>query len=224
MSELWGVLLPLALTNILVCAPFTECVLLARASGRNGAAWIAGDATVRLLQGAVFGLVLSGTSTSVIATVQGRAVMTASLLLIASVIMFRHAAQAASLYDSDAPAPEWMEMVDAVRPSEAFVYGARKVGADLELWIFTLTAIAALEQSSLDGLTFAVTYLGFVILVLAPQLVVLSFAARGKSLPRSPLDRAARWLQRHNHLTTMLWKTGFGLWFLAKSLKGFGVI
>ena len=115
MGDLWRNLVPLVLGSAIVPAPLLVTILLLRSSARTAAAWLAGMTVVRLIQGALFGLVFSSASTPATETAAGREAVVAAVLLVLSVTLFVTAArQLLGGGDPDEPPPKWMAMVDSV--------------------------------------------------------------------------------------------------------------
>jgi len=222
MSELWRNLVPLVVASAIVPAPLVVTILLLRSSAATAGAWVAGMTVVRLLQGLVFGVILSDATTA--DTAAGREAVFAVVLLVLSVTLFVTAAkQLLGGDDPDAPPPRWMAAVESVGTGKAFALGAGLVGVNAKLWVFTLGAIAAIEEAHEGRHAGVVSYVAFVALVLAPQLAALAFALAAPARARRALDRIAGWLRRHNRTIVIAISLVFGTWFLVKALRGLGV-
>ena len=223
MSELWRNLVPLAVAGAIVPAPFVVTILLLRTSLASAGAWIAGMTVVRLLQGLVFGVILSDATT--VETAAGRETVFSAVLLVLSVTLFVTAAkQLAGGDDPDAPPPKWMAAVESIGTGKAFALGAGLVAINAKLWVFTLGAIAAIEEAHEGRHAGVVSYLVFVALVLAPQLAALAYALVAPARARRALDEIADWLRRHNRAIVVAVSLVFGTWFLVKALRGLGVM
>jgi len=225
MSELWRNLVPLVLGSAIVPAPLLVTILLLRSSARTAAAWLAGMTVVRLIQGALFGLVFSSASTPATETAAGREAVVAAVLLVLSVTLFVTAArQLLGGDDPDEPPPKWMAMVDSVGAGRAFVLGAGLVAISGKLWVFTLAAIAAIEEADVGRHGAVASYLAFVVLAIAPQLVALALTLVAPNRAKRSLERIAGWLRRNNRMIVVAISLIFGTWFLVKALQGFGVL
>lgn len=226
MSELWRNLVPLVLGSAIVPAPLLVTILLLRSSAWIAGAWLAGMTAVRLTQGIVYALIFSGSSTAAPDTPAGRAAIFSVVLLILSIALFVTAARqllAGGGDDDDVP-PRWMAMVGSVEAGKTFLLGAGLVAINAKLWVFTLGAIAAIEEADVGRQAGIATYLGFVALVTAPALVALVFRVAAPEPAGALLDRFAGWLQRNNRIILVAISLIFGTWFMLKALKGFGVI
>ena len=225
MGDLWLNLVPLVLGSAVVPAPLVVTPLLLRSSVRTAGAWVAGMAVARLLQGALFGLVLSDASTPATETPAGRTALVSGMLLVLGVALYVAAAQQLlGGDDPDTPPPRWMAMVESVRPGRAFLLGAGFVGISAKLWVFTLGALAAVEEAHVGTRAAVATYLAFVALALAPQLAALAFTLVAPGRARRLLERVAGRLQRDNRLIVIALGLVFGTWFLVKALRGLGVL
>jgi hypothetical protein len=225
MSELWRNLVPLILASAIVPTPLVVTILLLRSSAATAAAWLAGMTAVRLLQGAVFGLIFSGASSSATETPAGRAAVVSGVLLVLSVALFVTAArELLGEDDPDAPPPRWMAMIASVAAGKAFFLGAGYVALSAKLWVFTLGAVAALEEAQPGRAAAVATYLAFAVLAVAPGLIAVAFAVVGPRRAGRRLEQAADWLRRNNRVMVVAVSLVFGTWFLLKALRGFGVI
>jgi len=224
-GDLWRNLVPLVLGSAIVPAPLLVMILLVRRSAWTAAAWLAGMTAVRLIQGAVFGLVFSNSSTAAAETPAGRDAIFSAVLLVLSIALFVTAArQLLGEGDPDEPPPRWMAMIDSVGTGKAFLLGAGLVAVSAKLWVFTLGAIAAIEEADVGRHASVTAYLGFVVLVVAPQLVALALVLVAPSRAERGLERFADWLRRNNRIIVVAISLVFGTWFLLKALDGFGVI
>ena len=225
MSELWRNLLPLVLASAVVPAPLVVTILLLRSSTRAAAAWVAGMTVVRLAQGAVFALIFSEGSTSATETSAGRSAILSGILLVVSIMLFITAAQKLlSDADPDAPPPKWMATIATIGTGRAFLFGAALLLVNAKFWVFTLGAISVIEEAHLGRSGSIATFLAFVVLVIAPQLLALGLAVVAPTRSRSLLDHIADWLQQNNRTIVVVVSLAFGTWFLIKALTGLGVI
>jgi hypothetical protein len=223
--EAWRNLLPLALASALVPAPLVATILLMRSSTLAAGAWVAGMSVVRLAQGVVFGLIFSGGSSAATETPAGRSAIVSGVLLVVSIMLFATAAQ--KLFgddDPDAPPPGWMALIATMGPGRAFLLGAGLLVVNAKFWVFTLGALAAIEEADLARHESIASFLVFAVLAIAPQLLALGFAAIAPTRSRSLLGAVADWLQRNNRAIVVVVSLVFGTWFLAKALTGFGVV
>jgi hypothetical protein len=213
------------LASTFVPAPLVVTILLMRASTRVAAAWVAGMTVVRLAQGAVFALIFSDGSTAATETPEGRSAILSGILLVVSIMLFITAAQKLlSGDDPDAPPPKWMAMIGTMGTGRAFLFGAGLLVVNAKFWVFTLGAISAIEEADLGRSASVATFLAFVALVVAPQVLALGLAVVAPTRSRSLLDDVAGWLQRNNRAIVVVVSLVFGTWFLAKALTGLGVI
>jgi hypothetical protein len=180
-------------------------------------AFVAGAAAVRLVQGVIFGFVL-GTAD------QGgdeSGAIVAVLLLVAGIAMLITAVKKwRKEEDPDAPSPKWMAMLQSLSALKAFAMGALLMALALKQWVFTLSAIAIIEQA---GAGLAPSVLAFLAFVLGAQLLVATPIAAYAIAPSATgrlLDAAQNWLERYERVILTAVSFIFGLWFLWKGLAG----
>jgi len=223
LAELWSTLVPLALASAVVPVQIVITVLLLRApAGRKtAAAWVAGMTATRLAQGVVFGWLVrpedSGSSDE-------PALVVSVLLLVLGILLLVTAARALLADDDpDAPPPRWMAAFDSVRPGKAFLLGAGLIAVSAKFWVFTLSALGAIEAAAVSGTVAVVTYIAFVLLA---QSLVLAVIAVAIVVPRRSdafLARVSDWLERYDRGIVVVVGVVFGSWFLFKALDGLGL-
>ncbi len=115
-------------------------------------------------------------------------------------------------------------MLDTLRPGRAFMFGAAYLGVSAKFWVFTLGALAAIEEADLGHASAIVSFALFAVLAVAPQVLLVAFAALAPGRAQPRLTGIAGWLERHNRTLTIVVGAGFGTWFVLKALAGLGVI
>lgn len=180
-------------------------------------AFVAGAAAVRLVQGVIFGFVL-GTAD------QGGdepGAIVAALLLVAGIAMLITAVKKwRKEEDPDAPSPKWMAMLQSLSALKAFAMGALLMALALKQWVFTLSAIAIIEQAGAGLASSVLAFLAFVLgahLLVATPIVAYAIAP---SATGRLLDAAQNWLERYERVILTTVSFIFGLWFLWKGLTG----
>jgi hypothetical protein len=87
-------------------------------------------------------------------------------------------------------------------------------------WVFTLSALAVIEEAQ-PGMTAGVAL--YLLFVVATQLLVLppiiAFAVAPEKSAK-PLAAAQGWLQRHNRVIMIVVSFVFGAWFLFQGVSG----
>jgi threonine/homoserine/homoserine lactone efflux protein len=175
---------------------------------------------VRLLQYAVFGLVLgramddASTGTS---PVEGTLLLMVGMLLLVSA-----ARKIAKQPDEDAPPPRWMTMVDGIPVGRAFLMGSGLVALSPKLWAFTLGAIGAIQDAELTVATGWAAFVVWVVLAEALHLTALIAAFVAPARANVLLARAGDALERRSREVMIGVGLVFGVWFLLKALASFG--
>jgi hypothetical protein len=200
-------------------------IVLLRSTGvRTAAAFVAGMTVVRLSQGLVFGLLLAqgrtrGTPSG------GPGPVSSGMLVALAMLMYAAAAKAAVTHeDPDAPPPRWLTMAQTMSSAKAFLVGAGVILISAKFWVFTLSAIGAIEDADLRGLAGVVAFLAFAVLTVALHLLAILGVL---VLPRRAavaLAAAGDWLKAANRWIVIGLGLVFGTWFLLTGLIGIGVL
>lgn len=223
MAELWTTLLPLAVTTAVLPVQLTVTILMLRSPGgrSTAGAWIGGMTVLRLLQYAVFGVVLER---AVDDGVPGTSPVEGALLLVVGVFLLVSAARkAANQPDEDAPPPRWMTMVDGVSPGRAFLMGVGLVAFSPKLWAFTLGAIGAISDAQPSPVQGWILFVVWVAMAQALHLLAWATAVLAPKRAEPLLDRAGIVLERNSRPLVIGVSGVFGTWFLLKALAAFGI-
>lgn len=214
-------LFPMILGTVL--APVWIIIVLLVLRSPNGLvkaiAFIVGITIVRLLQGLLFGYILSGIDSAgasgelspVILIVL---VVLGILLLISAIKTLMHEP------DPDAPPPKWMKKLDQATAPALLGMGILFTLVAPKLWIFTLSAIGVIRSANLsptESLTAFLTYVvGAQSLIMLPVLLYAIAPRQSASLLQSVSD----WLMRYNSQITLVVSFVFGSLFLWKGISG----
>ena len=223
MTELWLILLPLAIGSAVVPVQLLVTILLLRAPGGRAAAvaWVAGMTTVRLVQGLVFGLVLEGAHVAG----GGRSQFESAVLVVLAVVFYIAALRKyLKVPDEDSPPPRWMTMLDGATPGRAYVLGVGLLGIAAKSWVFTLGAIGAIADADLAPATAGVTYLVFVLLAQGLHLAILGAAFAAPARAEAALASLSTYLERYDRPILIAFSLVFGTWFLLQGLSGLGIV
>lgn len=227
MDSLWATLAPLVIGSALVPIQIIVTIMLLRSTAgrRTAVAWVAGMTSVRLAQGILFGLVFSSDRALAEETGARPGPVLSTLLLVLAVLFLVMAVRQLLVdIDPDAPPPRWMAMTETMAPTKAFLIGTGLMLVGVKFWVFTLSAVGAIGAAELSRGASIVTFLVFVALTEIAHLVVLAvaFLAPGRAAAR--LEGASAWLSARNRTIVIVLGVVFGVWFLAKALRGFGIL
>lgn len=226
MIDLWTTLIPLVVGSAVLPIQVTITLLMLRADGgrRRAAAWVSGMTAVRLAQGLLFGLLLGGAAAEA-GDDAGPGLVASTLLLVVGVVFLVAAARKLlDQPDEDAPPPRWLAMVEALSPLRALLAGGAAVALSAKLWVFTLAAIGAIEETELGLPAAAVTYLVFVVAAASLHLAAIGIAVAAPARAGAALDGASALLERHGRVVTIGLGLVFGTWFVVRALAGFGLL
>lgn len=226
MTDLWTTLVPLVTGSAVVPIQIIITILLLRSTkGRvTAVAWVAGMTAVRLVQGVLFGLVLTSDSTPA-GGEEGTSPLTGGLLLVIGILLLVVALrQVLNQPDADDPPPKWLEATRTMAPARAFLLGAAILAIGAKFWVLTLGAISAINDADLGYTAGIALFLLFVLLAESAQLGVLGVAFAMPERSAAVLTRASGWLEAHNRVIVIVLGVIFGVWFLIKGLTNLGVL
>ncbi|MFQ4141885.1 GAP family protein [Chlorogloeopsis sp. ULAP02] len=183
-------------------------------------AYVAGMTITRLLQGLIFGLVLSGSS-ALTEESSGKNSIISTLLLVLGILLLITAYKKWRREDDpdDSP-PKVLTMIDSLTPLRAFGIGLGLPLIAAKLWVFTLSALATIASAQLDQLSSTILYLLFILLaeslLLIPILARILIPERSKYL----LTELSAWLTKNSRPITIVVSLVFGLFFLHSGISG----
>lgn len=199
--------------------PLEIVMTLLLLSGERGLikamAFAAGAMGVRTIQSILFGcvFVIAGEAGGEYASHP----IASILLLMAGIIMLINVVRTwRKKGDPDAPPPKWMTSLSAASALTTFGIGGLSMVISIKQWIFTLSAIAVINEVQLSRLGRILMYLFFVVaaysLVLAPIITSVFAPMQAAKL----LEITQVWLGRHNRRITMVASLILGVWFMWK--------
>lgn len=221
MADVFVDLIPLIVAATL--APIFPIIVLLLLQSERGLgkaiAFVIGAVTVRLLQGALFGLVFRAAVEAESAA--GLQLIAPTLLTVVGVLLLAAGVKKVRKEDDgEESEPKWMSRLSDLTVLKAAGGGALIMVVAVKQWVFTLSALVVIEEAQ-PGLTAGVMlYLLFVaatqVLVLVP---IIAFAVAPEQSAK-PLTAAQGWLQRHNRVIMIVVSFLFGAWFLFKGVSG----
>jgi hypothetical protein len=224
-SATWGIgrilvnLLPLVI-GAAVGGPMwvvTTLVLLRSDHGvSKAAAFVAGAITVRLLQfvlfSRIFGKVLNSGGESELGFLSSILMLLAGIVLLITAVKtwFKET-------DPEAPPSKWMEALGRVSAPVAFGMAVVVMFLGYKQWVFTLSAIAVIDEANLGRIASVIAYLLFVAavqsLMLAPIIAKAIAPAQSSKIVAATLSR----LERNSRAITIGVSLVFAVWFLSRS-------
>ncbi|MFB2834440.1 GAP family protein [Floridanema evergladense] len=183
-------------------------------------AYFTGMTLTRLLQGLIFGLILTEAAASAEASGDKNLVISTLLLILGILLLIAAYKKWCGQDDPDEPPPKWLTTIDSSTPLKAFGIG---VGLPLiapKLWVFTLSALATIAAVQLGQASSAIVYLLFILLaqslLLLPILIRIFLPQKSQSL----LNQISNWLTKNNRSIVIFVSLVFGLLFLKSGISG----
>ncbi|TVP68876.1 MAG: hypothetical protein EA342_04610 [Leptolyngbya sp. LCM1.Bin17] len=223
MASLIASLLPYILGSALVPLQIIIALLLLQSPQQGllkGVAYVIGMTVTRLFQGVVFALVL-GDAVADTAGAGGQGPVMSTLLLVLGIVLLITAYKKwQKQSDPDDPPPKWLTAIDDVSPLQALGFGVGLPLIAVKLWVFTLSALAAIATAQLGLQAAAIAY--FLFIVLAQALLLLPILLRLVLPQRSQLmlERLSTWLTTYNRPIVVMVSLVFGLLFLQSGISG----
>ena len=224
MGSLIVSLLPFIIGSAVVPIQIIIDILLLKSStagSLKAAAYVGGMTTLRLLQGLIFGLILTNSAASSTEEGGGKSPIVLTLLLVLGIFLLMTAYRVwRKENDPDAPPPRWLTMIESLTPLKAFGIGFGLLLIGAKFWVFTLGAIGVISQAQLGQPSSTVAFLLFVLLaeslLLLPLLIRIILPEQSKSL----LVSDSAWLTRYNRPIMIVVSLVFGLLFLYQGASG----
>jgi hypothetical protein len=210
---LWGDLLTLSVAAALLPVWVIISLFLLRSEGgvMKAGAFVAGATAVRLIQGLLFGFVFGAAGGDPDA--EGPGPIAATLLLLIGILMLVTAFRKWRKEDDPDDPPKWMDKLSGVSTSKAFGMGALLMVLAIKQWVFTLSAIAIVEQAAAGVATSVLAFLVFVVIAQSLMVAPILVSAVAPTSSARMLDAAQAFLQRHNRVIAIAVSLIFGLWF-----------
>lgn len=214
-------LLPYIIGSALVPIYIILVVLLLTSPGRGlfkGIAFVAGLTTTRLLQGVIFGFVLSDAAEST--STSDTNLVVSAMLMVFGIILLVSAYKKWRKLDNSDTSPKWLLMIDKLTPAKAFGLGAGLPLISVKLWVFTLGALGTIAEEQIGQTASVTAYLLFILLaqslLLLPILIRIVMPVRAQSI----LDGISAWLTKNNRAIVVAVSLIFGLFFLYQGISG----
>ena len=225
MADVFVDLIPLILAATLAPVfPIIVLLLLQSERGLGKAiAFVVAAVTVRLVQGAIFGLVFRSAVEAESAA--GLLLIAPTLLTVVGILLLVAGVKKLRKEDDGEDSePKWMSRLSDLTVLKAAGGGALLMLVAVKQWVFTLSALAVIEEAQ-PGLTAGVAlYLLFVVatqMLVLPPIIVFAVAPEKSA---KPLTAAHGWLQRHNRVIMIVVSFVFGAWFLFKGVSSLLVL
>jgi hypothetical protein len=182
----------------------------------KAAAFAAGAITVRLLQfvlfSRIFGAVLDSGGESELD------LMSSILLLLAGIVLLITAVKTwFKETDPDAPPSKWIAALNRISAPAAFGMAVVMMFLGFKQWVFTLSAIAIIDEAEMGKIGSVLAYVSFIAAAQSLMLAPIIASALAPSQSSKIVGGMLGWLERNSRAITIAVSLIFGLWFLSKS-------
>ena len=182
----------------------------------KAAAFAAGAITVRLLQFALFNHIFDAVLESGGDSEMG--LMSAILLLLAGIALLITAVKTCfKETDPDAPPSKWMAALGRISAPTAFGMAAVMMSLGFKQWVFTLSAIAIIDEAKVGKIGSLLTYLLFIAGAQSLMLTPIIASALAPAQSSKIVEATLGWLERNSRAITIVVSLIFAVWFLSKS-------
>jgi hypothetical protein len=216
-------MLPLILGSALVPIQIIIVILLLTSPKQGtlkATAFVAGNLTMRLAQGVVFGFLLTGGSDADESAATSGWVVPLLLLVLGILLLISAYRQWVKEPDLDAPPPKWLTMTSSLTPLTAYAMGAGMVLVAAKMWVFTLGAISAIGEAQLGQPTSSITYLIFCVLCLSLSMSAILVTVIAPQKSTAWLAATNQWLTDNNRVIVIVVSLIFGSFFLYNGITG----
>lgn len=179
-------------------------------------AFAAGAITVRLLQfvlfSRIFGAVLDSGGESELD------LMSSILLLLAGIVLLITAVKTwFKETDPEAPPSKWLAVIGRISAPVAFGMAVAMMFLGFKQWVFTLSAIAVIDEAKLGKIASVITYLLFIAAAQSLMLAPIIASATAPAASSKIVGGLLGWLERHSRTITVGVSLIFAIFFLSKS-------
>jgi hypothetical protein len=148
-------------------------------------------------------------------------IISSTLLLLAGIVLLVTAVKTwFKETDPDAPPSRWLAALSGVSAHTAFGMAVVMMFLGFKQWVFTLSAIAIIDEAEMNKISSVVAYLLFIAaaqsLMLAPIIASAFAPAQSSKIVGNMLG----WLERNSRVITIAVSLVFAAWFLSKSATG----
>lgn len=217
-------LVPLIIGSAVVPIQIIIDILLLKSPKQGllkASAYVGGMTTLRLLQGLIFGLILTNSAAAPAEESAGKSPVVLTLLLVLGVFLLITAYRIWRKEDDpDAPPPKWLTMIDSLTPLKAFGIGFGMLLIGAKFWVFTLGALAVIGQAALGQPSSTIAFLLFILLAESLLLLPILFSIIIPTQSKILLEHVSTWLTHNNRPIVILISLVFGLLFLYQGASG----
>jgi len=189
----------------------------------KAAAFATGAITVRILQfvlfSRIFGAVLDSGGESEMGLVYSILLLLGGIVLLITAVKtwFKET-------DPDAPPSKWVAALNRISAPAAFGMAVVMMFLGFKQWVFTLSAIAIIDEAKMGKIGSVLLYLLFIAAAQALMLTPIIASALTPNKSSKIVGVMLGWLERNSRAITVAVSLIFGVWFLSKSAAALRVV
>jgi hypothetical protein len=144
--------------------------------------------------------------------------MSSVLLLLAGIVLLITAVKTwFKETDPEAPPSKWMAAIGRVSAPVAFGMAVVMMSLGFKQWVFTLSAIAVIDEAKVGKIATVIAYLLFIVAAQSLMLAPIISSAFAPSQSSKIVGAMLSWLERNSRAITIAVSLVFAVWFLSKS-------
>jgi threonine/homoserine/homoserine lactone efflux protein len=184
-------------------------------------AYVGGMVSSMMVQGIIFGFLLSFVGLTTEQRAGDLATVVAVLFIVVGIVMLVGASK--FLFqeeDDDKPPPKWLEQIESLTPRQAFSTGFGWLMVSPKQWAFVLTAVAVIFTANLSVAASLFNFFVFTVLIQSVYFLIIALHLAIPKQSAKILDALFNWIKNNFRPVVIVLFTAFGLFFLFKGITG----
>jgi threonine/homoserine/homoserine lactone efflux protein len=223
LTELWLALLPVLLAMLISPARTIAVIMLLHTPKQavTASAYVGGMVSSMMVQGIIFGFLLSFVGLTTEQRAGDLATVVAVLFIVVGIVMLVGASKFIfQEEDDDKPPPKWLEQIESLTPRQAFSTGFGWLMVSPKQWVFVLTAVAVIFTASLSVGASLLNFFLFTVLIQSVYFLIIALHLAIPKQSARILDALFNWIKNNFRPVVIVLFTAFGLFFLIKGVTG----
>jgi threonine/homoserine/homoserine lactone efflux protein len=184
-------------------------------------AYVGGMVSSMMVQGIIFGFLLSFVGLTTEQREGDLATVVAVLFIVVGIVMLVGASRILfQEEDDDKPPPKWLEQIESLAPRQAFSTGFGWLMVSPKQWAFVLTAVAVIFTANLSVGASRFNFVLFTVLIQSVYFLIIALHLAIPKQSAKILDALFNWIKNNFRPVVIVLFTAFGLFFLIKGITG----